>query len=361
MNRRIFINGRFLTQPVAGVQRYARELMRQFDILIGDNASPPLVELICLIPPEKIVMPAWNNIELKIVGINKGKIWEQIDLPFFLKGQLLFSPANIGPFYYRNQVVTLHDASVFAVPEAYSPAFRTKYKFVFRQLVTKARSIITDSKFSQDELAKYLHVPSERFQVIYLGADHLNYVQADHHLLEKYSLHKKPYILMVASVSPHKNYARVIEAIKLVRADVQFVFVGGNYQNIFNTVDLSSLPKNVCWLGGITDSELKTLYENAVGFIFPSLYEGFGIPPLEAMQCGCPVLCSATASLPEVVGEAALYFDPLDVNQIAATIEHFLSEPNLHETLREKGYQRSAEFHWSKTARSTLDILFGYL
>ena len=361
MKKRIFINGRFLTQPVAGVQRYARELMRQLDILVGDSASPSLVELVCLIPQDNIVYPPWKNIELKKVGSNKGVIWEQIDLPIYLKGQLLFSPANIGPCYYRNQVVTFHDASVFAVPEAYSPIFRTKYIFGFRQLANRARHIITDSKFSQHELAKYLQLPPQRFQVIYLGADHLNYVQADHDFIQKYKLHEKPYIFMIASVSQHKNYARVIEAIKLIQSDIQFVLAGGNYQHIFNNVDLNSLPNNVLWLGCITDSELKSLYENALGFIFPSIYEGFGIPPLEAMQCGCPVLCAAAASLPEVVGEAALYFDPFIIDKIAETIEQFLAEPELQETLRMKGYQHSSEFPWSNTARNTLEILFGCL
>ncbi len=351
MSRRIFINGRFLTQPLTGVQRYAHELLNAFDVLNPD------MELICLAPPEEFTRPAWKNIELRIIGRNRGNLWEQVDLPLWLKGEFLFSPCNIGPAFYRNQSVTFHDASVFAVPQAYSRTFKAKYKFVFQQLVRRARSIFTDSKFSQQELTRYLHCDASRFEVIPLGGDHLQHLQADESVLQTYKLHDQPYILMVASQSPHKNMPRLLEAIVGLEGETKFALAGGSFKSVFQNIESQSLPSNVIQLGYINDAKLKALYEHALGFILPSYYEGFGLPILEAMNFGCPVISSRAASLPEVGGEAALYFDPFNVADIKEKIEAFISSPPLQEKLRQSGKIHAAQFTWIKTAKRTLELL----
>ena len=355
--KNIYINGRFLTQPVTGVQRYSLALMRYFDLLLEEKFYSEEIKLVCLAPNEDFVAkPAWKNIEVRRIGIGKKNIWEQIDLPLYLNGQLLFSPANTGPFHYANQIVTVHDASVFAVPFAYSSAFRFKHTFIIRELTKRASMVLTDSKFSQHELARYLGTEIERFSVIHLGADHLSEISPDEKILQRYHLKYRKYLLLVASQSPHKNFERVVKAIKLLGTNFTIVSVGGDYQKVFkkNTPGLL-LPSNIMILDYVSDQELKTLYQNALGFIFPSIYEGFGLPPLEAMQCGCPVLCSNTASLPEVLGDAAIYFDPFDIGDIAKTINKFLSEPLLQDQLREKGYARSDQFKWSTTAQKTAE------
>lgn len=357
MKQRICMNGRFLTQPLTGVQRYSRELMNHIDVIIGQDPDLKDVEVECLTPSSKMVIPDWENITVRCVGKNESSLWEQMDLPQYLRGQLLFSPANIGPWNYSNQVVTFHDASIFAIPEAYSRVFRLKYRFIFKQLVKKARRIFTDSKFSQQELAKYLKVESGIFQVIYLGSNHLNRVCADHRIQVEHRLENKPYLLMVSSVSRHKNYARVIEATRKLNSDINLVIVGGNYKKIFNDFELDSLPGNVNWLTDVNDHQLKSLYEKAAGLVFPSIYEGFGLPPLEAMQSGCPVICANSASMPEIIGDAGLYFDPFRVDQIAETIDCFLSDTHLQETLRQKGYSRCKKFDWLNTAHTTLNTL----
>ena len=351
MSRRIFINGRFLTQPLTGVQRYAHELLNAFDVLNPD------MELICLAPPEEFTRPAWKNIELRIIGRNHGNLWEQVDLPLWLKGEFLFSPCNIGPAFYRNQSVTFHDASVFAVPQAYSRTFKAKYKFVFQQLARRAHSIFTDSKFSQHELTRYLRCDTSRFEVISLGGDHLQYIQADESFLQTYKLHDQPYILMVASQSPHKNMPRLLEAIVGLEGETKFALAGGSFKSVFQNIESQSLPSNVIQLGYINDAKLKALYEHALGFILPSYYEGFGLPILEAMNFGCPVISSRAASLPEVGGEAALYFDPFNVADIKEKIAAFISNPPLQEKLRQSGKIHAAQFTWIKTAKRTLELL----
>jgi glycosyltransferase involved in cell wall biosynthesis len=356
----LFINGRFLSQPLTGVQRYARELLRAIDVLLSDAGPWQGLRIICLVPPCDIKMPIWRHIESRRVGINRGNFWEQIDLPLFLQGRFLFSPANIGPWFYSNQAVTFHDASTFAMPGAYSRPFRLKYGLIFNRLVHTARIILTDSRFSQLELSHYLETPAERFLIIGLGGDHFRDIAPDLTVLERHNLEKKKYLLTVASQSPHKNFGRILQVANSL-TDVEFVAAGGSFKKVFKQSSFDSIPSNVHILGYVNDYELKALYENALGFIFPSLYEGFGLPVLEAMNSGCPVLSSNAASLSEVGGEAALYFDPCDVNNITTAIRTFLSDSSLQDKLRVKGLTHAQNYTWEKTARATLAALQDYL
>jgi len=360
--KNIYINGRFLTQPITGVQRYSLELLRYFNIFMEEKSYFENVKLICLAPHEDFVAnPQWKNIEIRKIGFWKKNAWEQLDLPLYIKGQLLFSPANTGPFYYANQVVTIHDASVFAVPFAYSFAFRTKHRFIIRQLAQRSTRILTDSIFSQHELARYLGTRLERFSVIPLGSDHICAIEPDQGILQRYRLELKKYLLIVASRSPHKNFEGIVKAVKLLGTDFKIVAVGGSFSKIFKQTKSGLLPPNMIVCDYVTDQELKALYQNALGLIYPSIYEGFGLPPLEAMQCGCPVLCSQAASLPEVVGAAAVYFDPFDIENIAGVINSFLSNPMLQNQLREKGLAHSAGFKWLTTAQKTFEYLLNDL
>lgn len=182
-------------------------------------------------------------------------------------------------------------------------------------------------------------------------------IDTDESILLRNSISPRSYLLMVASQSPHKNFSRLLEAIKSVNSDIQFVMTGGNFSKIFQQAGLNALPANVKHLGYVSNQELKALYANALGFIFPSLYEGFGLPVLEAMSCGCPVLCSNAASLPEVGGDAVLYFDPLKVDEIAAKIQQFIMDVTLQTELRQKGYLQAAQFQWEKTALATMNLI----
>lgn len=356
----IYINGRFLTQPVTGVQRYSLELIRHMDLLLGEGSVHQDIELICLVPPGGFKQPEWKNIETRKVGWNRGNIWEQVDLPLHAGGRLLFSPANLGPYHYHNQVVTLHDASTFAIPQAYSSLFRLKYAFISKQLGRHARLLITDSEFSRQQLSFYLGIRPERLTSIPLGAEHLEKIQPDTRILEQHHLEKGCYLLTVASQSLHKNFPKVLEALSFLKSDFPVVAAGGSFKQIFQRGHRPPFPANFHFTGYISDEALKALYENARGFIFPSVYEGFGLPILEAMHCGCPVLSSNSACLPEVGGDAALYFDPHQTESLANAISTFLSSTKLQDELRSKGYERAARFRWPITAQRTLEKLIDY-
>jgi glycosyltransferase involved in cell wall biosynthesis len=352
----IYINGKFLAKQVTGVARYALELLRQMDHILGEPAFRDL-RLVCLVPPGERVSTGWQRIELRQVGVNRENIWEQVDLPFHAGGGLLFSPGNTGPLFYPNQVITIHDASTFAVPAAYTRAFRLKYALSFHILARISRLVLTDSHYSRQELARYLRLSPERFKVILLGGDHLNGLVADETILERRGLAPRSYFLSVASQSAHKNFASLIRVAARFETSLKFVAAGGSDKRVFQQTGLQSAGTNVILLGFVSDPELKALYENALGFIFPSTYEGFGLPVLEAMNCGCPVISSRSASLPEVGGEAALYFEALDVDDLQAVLIRFLADPSLAANLRSAGLARARLFPWEKTARATLTAL----
>lgn len=358
MTRTLYINGRFLTQPSTGVQRYAREIVANFDSLLEDNELANQVCIRCLVPRGVPRNASWKHITLEEVGVNHGNLWEQFDLPLHLKGGFLFSPANSGPLLYQNQAVTFHDASVFATPQAYSFWFRLKYKLIFTSLARLAKVIFTVSKFSQSELSHYLKQPFEKFKVVSLAGDHIDRIQSDTRILSKHNLFKDGYIFIVGSQSPHKNLAAVWKALEFINGDIKVVFAGAQYQKIFNKEAVRArAKKNIIALGYITDEELKAVYLNALGFTLPSYYEGFGLPVLEAMHCGCPVLCAQAASLPEVAGNAALFFDPMNASDMANSIGQIVLDPQLRNDLTQKGYQRAKDFSWRATASQTMDAL----
>jgi glycosyltransferase involved in cell wall biosynthesis len=355
MHKKIILNGRFLTRPITGVQRYAYELFAQFNRLLSEPEYRDL-ELTCLVPPETATLPAWERLSLQRAGRNHGNLWEQIDLPWLAGGDLLFSPANTGPFSYANQALTWHDAAVFAVPEAYSRAFRAKYWVIFKSLARRARLLLTDSRFSQRELARYLGLPLEKFQVILLGGDHLAQVESDPTILTRLGLTHGNYFLTVASQSRHKNFAAVIQAARSL-PESEFLAVGGSFSQVFQADEPLQLPPNLRLPGYLTDAEIKALYEHALAYLFPSFYEGFGLPVLEALNSDCPVICSSAASLPEVAGDAALYFDPRDATSLVTVLQRFLTDPTLRLQLQSRGRQQAEGFSWEKTARQTLDAL----
>lgn len=349
------LNARFLTQPQTGVQRYSLELLNALD----DFLEPGLAIAYC--PPGNRINVEWKNIQLKPGGWFRGNLWEQLDLPRLSRGTLLFSPANIGPFFQRHQVVTIHDASVFAHPDAYTWSFRLKYTNVYRRLAVVADHFITTSEFSKRELQHWLKLAPERISVIYEGREHFERVTADTSVMERLTLGKQPFFIVVGSSSLHKNLKVVLAANKLMdQCKFEIVLIGGNFSSVFQTSH-EELPPNIKKVGYLSDQELKALYTEAAGLIFPSSYEGFGLPLVEAMTCSCPVICSDIPSSREVCGEAALFFGAEQPADLADKLAMILNNSTLAAGLKESGSLRCRNFTWIKTARETKQILEKYL
>lgn len=346
VKEKIYINGRFLSQIVTGVQRYAIEVLQGLDQLIESNLiDRDKYQLIVLIPKNSKATLPLQHISFQTVGKLKGQLWEQLELPFFTFGSVLINLCNTAPMLKRNQIVTIHDASTSANRDNYSKSFALWYNILHQVLSKRTKKIITNSKFSQSELLKYYPFHPEGMTITYLGADHIVNVEEDSSILERYNLAERSYILAVSSVNPNKNFQSVINILDQLTGNKKVVIVGNMDTPIYNKVNLES-KENIVLVGYISDGELKTLYQNAECFIFPSFYEGFGLPPLEAMYCGCPVVSSNTVTMPEVLGDAALYFNPFNSQEIAFQVNKLTENEQLRSLYIEKGYKKSVSYTW---------------
>jgi glycosyltransferase involved in cell wall biosynthesis len=343
---KIFVNARFLTQPITGVQRYAVELSKELKRLRAD---------IRFVAPKNLLHhDLGEQLGVEVCGRLTGHAWEQFELPLYTRKGLLLSFCNTSSLVKRRQLVTLHDAAVFAVPGSYSWAFRNWYKVLFVGLGQVALKVLTDSEFSRQELQRYSRVPAYKLEVVYLGSEHVFGTQADTSILNTYGL-ERPFLLAVGSQSPHKNFDALVEALeRLGETDFDVVIAGGVNPRVHART--GTLPQSVRHVGFVSDGELRALYENAAGFVHPAYYEGFGLPPLEAMALGCPVIVSKAASLPEVCGAAALYFDPHNPADIADKIRQLMRDETLRQTLRQRGIKQAEQFSWQNCAEQVLDF-----
>jgi glycosyltransferase involved in cell wall biosynthesis len=356
LNSTVFLNGRFLSQPTTGVQRFSRQLLDALDrLLVEGDPQVASFDWVCLTPYSNDPAPGWKNIAVRSCGHLKGNPWEQIDLPVQTQGQVLVNLGNMGPFLKKRQGVVFHDASVFAIPQAYSTSFRLKHQLGLHLLGRTAPLIFTVSEFSRQEIAHYTGIKPEKIRVLAEGCEHIRSVPADPAILQRHNLGDKPYLLVISNLSPHKNLTGLVKALALIPdPPFEIVFAGITYAPVFQ-LGAQPLPAIIRQIGSVTDGELRALYEHAGAFIFPSRYEGFGLPPLEAMACGCPVIAARAASLPEVCGQAALYCDPLDPQDMADQIMQVMNDPNLRDQLRGLGLARAGCFTWKETARRFVD------
>lgn len=357
----IAINGRFLSQPLTGVQRYARELLLALDAsLASAELTAPQQPVELFAPPGTSSALPLRAIRLRVVGRTRGQLWEQVELPTFARGKLLFTPGGGAPLLHRDQVFTVPDASVFSTPDAYTRLYGAWYRWHHRRAAGMSHlRFLTVSEFSKRELIHRLGIDPARITVIPEGHEHVLAAAPSPGVLSKLDLTRESYVLAVGSANPNKNFRSLIKAFQLLRSqlpqeraeNLRLVISGRADTRIFSGGTASGL--GILHTGYVSDAELRALYENAACFVFPSLYEGFGLPLLEAMALGCAIACSTSASLPEVGGDAVLYFDPLSPQEMADAIASLLTDPHLRESLATRGRERSRQFRWSDAARLT--------
>jgi len=354
---KITINGRFLTQSVTGVQRYAIELIQALDALLASGEIDRTRYAVEIVAPPGARALNVRHITVRHGGVLRGHLWEQFELPWLARDSLLVNLCNTAPIAKVNQVVTIHDAAVRAVPHAYGRMFRAWYRLLLPWIARMSKRVFTVSQFSKSELIRWFAMPEKKCVVISEGKEHIESVKSDNGILTRFGLIDKPFVLAVSSLSPNKNFRAIVEALQWL-GDVQFdlVIAGGTNPRIFAD-STQLLPDFVKHVGYVSDGELKALYEHASCFIYPSLYEGFGLPPLEAMTCGCPVIVSNRASLPEVCGDAALYCDASDSRSIADQIVRLMGDAELRASLRERGLKRAGGFSWERCARETWQVI----
>ena len=346
----IAINGRFLTRAPTGVDRFAMELLRAWLPRFGVGHT------VKTLAPSQGLMRNVEGLQPTRVGRFTGHAWEQLELSGHCADDMLLSLCNTGPLTRRRQLAVLHDAGVMARPATYSLAFRSWYRWLFAGLMKHAGVIATVSRFSAGELMHYVGRRASAIELIFGAGEHVLRTPADSRILARLGLEGQTYVLAVGSLTPNKNFNGVARAATLLTdLDVKVVAAGGANTRVFNRAMLSN--DMLIAAGYVTDGELRALYENAACFVFPSFYEGFGLPPLEAMHCGCPVLVSDRASLPEVCGEAAVYCDPDDPADIAQQIRRILTSTVLRSELRAAGLEHARQFSWSRSAAALNDLL----
>lgn len=266
------------------------------------------------------------------------------------------------PVFYKGVVVTtMHDLTTarFRNPDKNPVVFLMKqqiYKWVNKKVARKSTAIITPTQYVKDDVVDYTHVDPDKITVTLEAADFIT----DKPVPVK-EVGNKQFIMYVGRPTPHKNLRRLIDAFRLAqksRPDLYLVLVGktdANYERHAAYVQEKNIP-NVIFTGFTSDAQLRWLYEHTKAYVFPSLSEGFGLPPLEAMTHGAPVLASNASCIPEVLGGAASYFDPQNVEEMAAKIGETVDDPIIREDLSEKGKKRAAQFSWRRMATQTLDL-----
>ncbi len=357
------IDGRYIQDHFPGIGRYTYNLIDalarrapddRFVVLCNSALRNTRYDLAAL--------ARLPNIELRRVAVPTFSLGEQFQLPIS-HAQLFHSPYFVKPYVSRvPTLVTIFDVIPLLFPRAVSGRARFFFRWaVWLAAQTSARVIVPSVATREDLLAR-VRVPREKIAVIPLAADARLAPPSDAaiaHVREKYALAQ--YVLYVGINKPHKNLTTLLEAWARVETDAALVLAGAWDARYASEVrdqrsGVSGRRSAVKHIGNVDDADLPALYAGATAFVMPSLYEGFGLPPLEAMACGAPVICSNAASLPEVVGDAALLVNPRDPEEIAQAISRLLADAARRDELRAKGFARAARFSWDQTARETLSV-----
>ena len=333
MKKKYAINGLFLTQKITGIQRFAYEITKGLDQLSDKN------EVVLVVPNEAEIKVQFKNISVVKYGSLKGILWEQVNYPGFLRKNncLALCMTNVLPLFYRKGIIVIHDVSYKANPHFFT-GLRNRISAFWHCVNYHAglhskMKILTVSNFSKTEIQKYYKIEAERIHVVYPAWQHMSNVHPSATLYERYpQLKEKNYYFSMASLAPNKNIKWIMQAAKQ-HPDQLFVIAGGGKFN-------EKKPSNTLFLGYISDEDAKTLMANCKAFLFPTYYEGFGMPPLEAAACGAPqIIVSDTPCMREVYGEYASYVNPY--NPENWIVEECKNE-NLNELLEKYSWKATA-------------------
>ena len=366
---RIGINGRFLVAKRTGVQRAAYNLVKALVELDREN------EYFIFTGHNQLGNKDWDFPNVTVIPSNLRKgwnfrnhLWEQFSLPRLARKHridILHSPANLAPLFYNGRsMVHIHDLCFVVNPQWYSFSFHTVYNLVIPRLARKSTRVITNSNNSRNDLLQFCRVEAERVALIYWAVDQTFTEEMPAEPLDATDFPEGGYILYVGSLEPRKNIRTLVEAYEKLRTDhpnlnTKLILIGGE-SPLFADVRLKikKYKGDVVFKGFVNDRTLREYYRNAEVVAYPSLYEGFGLPPLEAMASGTPVVTSNTSSIPEVVGEAALMVSPYDVDQLARSLASVLLSEELRTSLRQKGLEQVRKFNWHRVARNILGVYY---
>ena len=401
--RRIGIDYTAAARQRAGIGRYTRELVSALLALEGGAESPHQYVIFAAtggLKPETWNLKPGPGVRLRTVPLTDdwlARLWHRLRLPIpveTITGPLdvFYSPDFVLPPTRRatRTLLTVHDLSFLHCPEAFVPALRRYLEQVVPRSIARADRVLADSAHTRSDIVSLLGVSPDKVEVLYSGVPARFQPEAEpgerERLQTRYGIGDQPYVLSVGTLQPRKNYLRLIRAFanlkpetlrpetlrpetlrpetlrpETLRPETSLVIAGGRgwlYEDIFSEAERHG--DRVRILGFVDEGDLPALYRSAALFAFPSLYEGFGLPVLEAMACGVPVVCSNASSLPEVAGEAGLLVDPLDTDGLAEAMRRVLKDSGLRREMIARGVAQAARFTWERAARQLLDV-FGSL
>jgi len=346
----VVINGRFLLNSFGGARRFATELTERLSLLRGDIllVTPPL--------PEGTSIP---DVPHETIGRFGGPLWEQIELPLWLRAHgkpLLLNPATIAPFLYSRQISVVHDIAPAMRPQDFTPLFRVQWHLAVRLgMLRRGQRLVTISRASQREIGEQFGVDPARIDVVYAGADSLIASEPPSR-----GTGAATTFLVFGRHGAAKNIRTVIDAAgELPDSSGISVRLIGQLDPALRpyAVEKNVPDERLDWQGPVTDAELAQGYREAVGFIWPSLHEGFGIPPVEAQSLGVPVIASDIPINREVLGEAALYFPAEEPASLASAMVQLVGDPDLRASLSARGMDNARRFTWDNTAAGWDDLI----
>ena len=333
---KIIIDARVLnSNSYAGVQNYTKYILESISDKLQLSVAKP-----------------------KVKNKYLSHLWSHFVLPF-KKGDVLFCPANMAPIFIpksKKLVLTIHDLAFLTYPKSFSKSFQIYYSLLIPYNIKRADQIITISEASKKEIIDIFPQVKDKINIVVLGIDKKYGIVKD--------LKKKKQILYVGSINERKNLIGAIESFERLPKELDYsLVIVGNFFDIFS---LSKKMKEVLFRAkknnkiifkqGLDDNALIVEYNVSRILIFPSFYEGFGLPPLEAMACGTPVITSNLSSMPEVCGDAALYVDPYNIEDITSKMEILINDKNLQKELVSKGLDKVRNFTWRKSALEHIKI-----
>ena len=349
--RKFAINGDFLVQNQTGVQRYAYNLVKALDKVCCD------VDIVLVASNRVRNKPDFKNIKVILFGYGKGIVWEQswFALYTLLHNRISVNLSCSALIFNCRGITTIHDIRNTLHPEWIPKKFRAKAVakwFIFQSwlLCKFARCILTDSEYAKQEIIGYYNINSDRIKIIYCAWQHILEYESAGALQKKFpQLRKNDYYFSLGTIAEHKNFKWVLEVAKRNRQQ-KFVISGTLDKAHFDTGQINSVKNlsNVLYLGYLPDNEIKLIIENCKAFLFPSLYEGFGLPPLEALALGARVICSNKTSMPEVLGKSVRYIDPYDYE---IDLEKILAEEV------EPAENALEKYSWEKSANLFKELL----
>jgi len=346
----IFVNSVFLANNISGVTRYAIEISKEL------KKINPNIKFIA--PPKILHQEVANELNVITFGKSKGYFWEQIMLPLFFKKRknyILVNLQNSAPIFCKNQIVTLCDIKYIHYPQCCSFISKTTLRIIVPRVLKNCMYVITISDFSKKEICDFYKINTNKVSVIYCGS----FIKYNNESIKK-KIENEKYILTVSTLNYHKNFDGLLDAFNQIKDSNVFLYIVGEFTNNYNLKHLLLKIKQnnrIKYLGRVDDEKLIKLYQNAFTFIYPSFYEGFGMPTLEAQACGCPVISSNQASLPEVLQNSALYFNPYNTNDIKEKILFLLNNESVRKKLISKGNNNIKRFSWQKSAEQLYKLI----